>query len=144
MLVNFDCRVARAKQFLHFKVILHTPNEKGCLKKILLKYWYIKANGNTVHYCLQRRKLIHVVTSHSTSQHLTIELLSECKSHINANNPCLHFKANASQVGGSPCSLQKNRVGWFSILVHKENQNFISIVTNINYFIYTGTYILLY
>lgn len=73
------------------------------------------------------------MTSHSTSQQLTIELLSECKSHINANNPCLHFKANASQVGGSPCSLQKNRVGWFSILVHKENQNFISIVTNINF-----------
>lgn len=36
--------------------------------------------------------------------------------------------------------ITKNRVGWFSILVYKENQNFISIVTNLNYFICTGTY----
>lgn len=87
-----------------------------------LKYCYIKANGYTVHDCLiQQRKLI--VTAHPHRRPLSY--CRECILHINANNPCLHLKSNASQqrrgismvvfyldIGWSPMLITKNKDGF--------------------------------
>lgn len=97
---------------------------------------------------IQQRKLI--VTAHPHKRPLSY--CRESISDINANNPCLHLKSNASQqrwgismvvfyldIGWSPTLITKNKDGF---QVHYENQNFVSIVTNINDFKYAGIHVL--